>query len=52
MLKFYDISFARPITVIGYIITYVLAIIIIGEEFTTRRMVGTLLVTTGVLLMK
>jgi len=52
VLRHFDISFARPLTSAGYILTYVLAVIFIGEELTVRRMAATLLITTGVLLMK
>lgn len=51
-LKELDISFARPLTSLGYILTYIMAIIFLGEDFTPRRVIATILVTVGVMLMK
>ncbi|OHD56659.1 MAG: hypothetical protein A2Y33_13130 [Spirochaetes bacterium GWF1_51_8] len=52
VLKIYDVSFARPITAAGYIVTYILAIAFLGESFTWQRLLGTALVTAGVFLMR
>ncbi|OHD53223.1 MAG: hypothetical protein A2014_12090 [Spirochaetes bacterium GWF1_49_6] len=52
VLRFYDISFARPITAAGYILTYILAILVLGEGFTWQRLLGTALITAGVILMR
>lgn len=51
-LKELDISFARPLTSLGYILTYVMAIFFLGEDFTVRRLIATILITVGVMLMK
>lgn len=52
VLTYFELSFARPITSIGYIITYLLAILFLGEVFTIKRMMGILLITLGVVLLK
>ena len=52
VLKEFDLSYARPLTSAGYILTYVLAMLFLGESFTWRRMAATGLITAGVLLMK
>jgi multidrug transporter EmrE-like cation transporter len=52
ILKFFDISYARPLTGAGYILTYAMAIIFIGESLTAKRLIATLIITVGVLLME
>jgi multidrug transporter EmrE-like cation transporter len=52
VLRYYDVSFARPFTSIGYILTYILAILLLGEDFTYRRVMGIVLITAGVLMIK
>jgi drug/metabolite transporter (DMT)-like permease len=52
VLKSYDVSFARPLTSIGYIVTYLLAVFLLGEELTLRRIVAIVLITGGVFLLK
>lgn len=52
VLKHYDLSYARPLNSIGYIITYILAIFVLGENFSLRNFVGVLLITSGVVLLK
>ncbi|MFZ5985804.1 MAG: DMT family transporter [Bacillota bacterium] len=52
VLKFYDVSFARSFTSIGYIVTYILAIFLLGEELTIRRLMAIALITGGVFLLK
>lgn len=51
VLKYYDVSFARPLTSIGYILTYVFAIVFLSEDFTPWRLAGILLITGGVVLL-
>ena len=52
ILKFFDVSYARPLMSIGYVVTYVCAIIFLGEIITIRRIVGTIIITLGVFLIK
>jgi uncharacterized membrane protein len=52
VLKFFDISFARPLTAAGYALTYLLAVLFLGEEVLPRRILATLLITGGVVLMR
>jgi multidrug transporter EmrE-like cation transporter len=51
-LRSFDLSFARPLTSIGYVVTYVAAIIFLGEPFMVRRLIGVIVITAGVLLLK
>ncbi len=52
VLQFYELSFARPLTGAGYIVTFLFAILILGEQFTPRRILATVIITIGVILMK
>jgi len=51
ILKFFELSFARPLNSIGYIITYIFAIILLGEAFTLRRFAAIILIIAGVILL-
>ena len=51
ILKFFEVSFARPLNSVGYIITYIFAIILLGEAFTIRRFVAIIIIITGVILL-
>jgi len=51
-LRNFDVGFARPLTSIGYIITYIVAILVIGEPFFLRRVLGIVVITAGVILLK
>jgi multidrug transporter EmrE-like cation transporter len=51
-LRSFDIGFARPMTSIGYVITYGIAIAVLGEELSLRRVIGVVVITSGVLLLK
>lgn len=45
-----DVSIAYPFVGIGFIITMLLAYFINGEPLTTMKVVGTIMITTGILL--
>ncbi len=49
VLKYFEVSFARPITSIGYIITLIIAVIILGESINFSKIIGTLLIVFGVI---
>ena len=51
-LKYFDVSIARSYTSLGYLITYVLAIFLLNEAFTVRRVAAVVIITVGVLLLK
>ena len=51
-LKNLDISFARPLTSLGYIATYVLAVLFLGETLSVRRIAGTIVIIIGVVLIR
>jgi multidrug transporter EmrE-like cation transporter len=50
VLKFFPLSVARPLTSLGYILTYFLSVIFIAESFTALRLAGIVLITAGVIL--
>jgi multidrug transporter EmrE-like cation transporter len=50
ILKFFPLGLARPLTSIGYIATYLLAVIVIGESFSFLRLAGILLIVAGVII--
>jgi multidrug transporter EmrE-like cation transporter len=50
VLARFDVSQAYPFVGLGFILTMALGAIILGEPFTARRLVGTLLLAGGVLL--
>jgi multidrug transporter EmrE-like cation transporter len=52
VLKYYDVSYARPLTSLGYIVTYILAVFLLSEKFSLQRIIAIVLITAGVLLMK
>jgi len=51
ILKFFDVGFARSFVGAGYIITFALGLIFLGEAFTATRLVAILLITGGVVLL-
>jgi len=51
-LRNFDISYARPFMSLGYIVTYLLAIPLLGEVFLWRRMLGIVVIIIGVMLLK
>jgi len=51
-LRSFEISFARPLTSMGYIVTYLVAVLVLGEELTARRLAGVGVITVGVLMMR
>ncbi|MBN1523328.1 MAG: hypothetical protein JW904_02490 [Spirochaetales bacterium] len=51
ILRFFEISFARPLTGFGYILTYVIAIVFLGEPITPFRVIAVVLITAGVILL-
>lgn len=51
-LRTFDLSFARPLTSIGYVVTYIAAIAFLGEPFILRRLLGIIIITAGVILLK
>ena len=52
VLKHYDLSYARPLNSIGYVITYILAILVLKENFSLQSFAGVVLITFGVILLK
>ncbi|MFP4362650.1 MAG: EamA family transporter [Spirochaetia bacterium] len=52
VLKYFDLSYARPFTSLGYVITFLLAVGLLGENFTLQRFIAVLLITSGVFLLK
>jgi len=51
ILKFFEVGFARSFVGAGYIITFALGLIFLGETFTVTRLVAILLITGGVMLL-
>ena len=51
VLKYYDVSFARPLTSAGYVLTYFLAIIFLHEGLSLWRILGTIFITAGVFML-
>lgn len=51
MLTRFDLSYARPLVGLGYIITAVLAVLLLGEKVTPLRWLGILLTVAGVLIL-
>ena len=45
-----DVSYAYPFVGVGFILTLILGKILLGESITAARLVGTLLVSVGVVL--
>lgn len=52
VLRYFELSFARPFTSVGYIITYVISIFLLGESFSINRLFGVVLILIGVALLK
>jgi drug/metabolite transporter (DMT)-like permease len=52
ILKYFEVSYARPLMSIGYVFTLICAFFILGEPMTAKKIVGTLVVTVGVFLIK
>ncbi|MBN1699770.1 MAG: EamA family transporter [Spirochaetales bacterium] len=50
LLKKYDLSFLRPLVGIGYILTSILAWVVLKERITVVRWVGIALIVAGVYL--
>ncbi len=47
----YDLSYARPMVGLGYVITVLLAIFFLGEKVTLMRWVGILLTVAGIIVL-
>ena len=50
ILKFFPLGLARPLTSIGYVVTYLMAVIFIGESFSLLRLGGIILIVVGVII--
>ena len=50
ILKFFPLGLARPLTSVGYIVTYLMAVIFIGESFSILRLGGIILIVAGVIM--
>ncbi len=50
-LRSFEVSVARPLTSLGYLVTYLIAVIALGESFTLVRLAAILLITAGVILL-
>lgn len=50
MLARLDVSMAYPFVGLGFILTMLLVFFVLGESLSTMRIVGTLLITAGVVL--
>ena len=48
VLKYFEVSFARPMTSLGYILTLLIAVIILGESINLSKIIGIVLIVTGV----
>lgn len=51
MLTRFDLSYARPMVGLGYIITAVLAMLLLGEKVTPLRWLGILLTVGGIIVL-
>jgi multidrug transporter EmrE-like cation transporter len=51
ILALYDLSYARPMVGLGYIMTVILAIIFLGEKVTIMRWIGILLTVAGIIVL-
>lgn len=52
VLKYFDVSYARSVTSIGYILTFTIAVIFLNEPATIKKIAGILVISFGVYLMK
>lgn len=52
ILKYFDVSYARSLTSVGYIVTYLLALFLLNEPLLLRRFLGICIITLGVVLLK
>ncbi len=50
ILKFFPLGMARPLTSVGYLVTYLMAVIFIGESFSFLRLAGIILIVAGVIM--
>ena len=51
-LKYFEIGFARPLVSLGYVVTYIAAILLLGEKILPRRILGIGIITIGVFLLR
>jgi len=49
--KYYQLSFVYPILAINYIFSFCLGIFYFGEEFQMNRLIGSIIIFSGVLIM-
>ncbi len=51
VLAEYDLSYARPMMGLGYIVTVLLAMFFLGEKVTLLRWIGIVLTTAGIIVL-
>jgi len=51
VLTAYELSYARPMVGLGYVMTVILAIMFLGEKVTMMRWIGILLTVSGIILL-